>query len=217
MTIAEGEVSALLAGNDLLEYDSASRAVSGILAFNACWLPDDEELLIGLRPNDLHRLSLQYIEDQYAITIELERPTEEGYPTVTLQDDKVTHMIEKRRIVPEDLHLTQQGYRWDCCLSLGEPSAASLPLPEFASHLIIPFLYRLSYAHRHGVDATRRHLWPEYSHGVEGLEERLDEHRSGKAIMPAATAARMRQRIKEQKEQRARWHQFETMLDRSLN
>lgn len=214
MTIADGEVGALLAQNDRLEYSATSRTVSGILVFNACWLPDDEELLIGLRSKDQHRLSLQYIEDQYAVTIELERLTEEGYPAVTLQDGKVARMIERLKVAPEDLHLTRQGHNWDCCLSLGEPSAADLPLPEFVYRLVIPFLYRLSYAQRHGLNATRRDLWPEYSHGTEGLEERLAEHQSGNAIMPAITADRIEQHIKEQ---RAFEHKVETTLARSLN
>ena len=41
--------------------------------------------------------------------------------------------------------------------------------------LVIPFFYQLSYTEKFGIDASRKDLWGEYSHGEKGRWEHLIE------------------------------------------
>ena len=44
-------------------------------------------------------------------------------------------------------------------------------LKEFMDEMVVPFFYRLLYIDAHGLGAARQNLWPEYSHGDQGLQE----------------------------------------------
>ena len=43
------------------------------------------------------------------------------------------------------------------------------------TELVVPFFYRLAYTDRYGLDAAKRDLWGEYSHGDEGFREYENE------------------------------------------
>ena len=56
-------------------------------------------------------------------------------------------------------------------LSLKDGGNRNFRIQDFFPELVIPFFYYLSYTDRYGIDASRKDLWGEYSHGDRGRLE----------------------------------------------
>ena len=57
-----------------------------------------------------------------------------------------------------------------CCLGFEVDTGERFRLSEFIRSLVVPFFYRVAYVERYGLDASRRDLWPTYTHNLEETE-----------------------------------------------
>ena len=122
-----------------------------------------------------------FIEDEYRICVSTKPETFiASHRDVYIIGNAVNQISKKERCQPIDLHLqkiSSYPYIHKCCLLLGNPEVANKPLLEFINEAIIPFLYRLSYISKKGLQKARENLWPEYSHENVGRLEYLQEHK----------------------------------------
>ena len=81
-------------------------------------------------------------------------------------------IAEQEGVDAIDLHFYSDG---SCCLGLRFAPEGRLTIDGLMTRLVIPFFYRLSYTDKHGLEAGRRDLWGEYSHGEAGFDEYLRE------------------------------------------
>ncbi|MDE2688450.1 MAG: SEC-C domain-containing protein [Chloroflexota bacterium] len=107
-----------------------------------------------------------------ALRIKLDEPDHNGWPTVYEVGARHPLIAERENIEVIDLHFFTDGA---CCLGLQLYANDPVTFEEFMGDLVIPFFYRLSYTDAHGLSAARQHLWGEYSHGDQGLQEYLSD------------------------------------------
>ena len=169
-----------LATHQGLRYLKKIQVLKGDVAFECCYEP-----ALGFKPNipenSYLRHSPHFISDSWKIAIclapEHTDPNEE-YPLTCILDAKRLDIVVENQEVESiaDLHINTESPPYMCCLLLGKPKIAQLPLPEFIIEAVVPFLYRLSYVERFGLQEARDNLWGEYAHGKEGLLERKEEY-----------------------------------------
>ena len=93
-------------------------------------------------------------------------------PPCTKVGDRHARIAAREQVDAIDLHFYPDGV---CCLGLQPLADRRMTLKEFLDEMVVPFFYRLSYTEVHGLEAARRHLWGEYSHGDSGLREYLSD------------------------------------------
>ncbi len=160
-----------------LQYDISRKILAGELDFSACWHKDKWQIEREIPLDGDSRLLANFIEDSHSIEISLAEPDNLGvsHPKVIAADTKrISSIIDSLRIPMIDLHIFDTDR--SCCLMLGQPKLGKKPLPFFIGEAVVPFFYRISYVERHGLEAARRELWGEYSHGTRGLQEWLLEN-----------------------------------------
>ncbi len=159
-----------------LRHDGSRNVLLGELAFSACWHKDRRQLKREIPLDSNSREFPNFIEDSHSIEIllsEESRDLNERHPKVIASDvERIDHTVVSKSINLIDLHIYEDR---SCCLMLGQPQLAELPLPSFIGNVVVPFFYRISYVERHGLTMARSELWGEYSHGAEGLRERSYE------------------------------------------
>lgn len=169
-----------LAAHQGLRYLEKSQVLEGDLAFECCYEPASG-FQHSIPENSYLRNSPHFISDSWKSAIYLApeyADQNEGYPLTCISDTKrLDSIVENQEVANKaDLHINTKSPPYVCCLLLGEPRIAKLPLPEFIVEAVLPFLYRLSYVERFGLQEARDNLWGEYKHGKEGLLERKEEY-----------------------------------------
>ena len=115
-----------------------------------------------------------YIQDVFEIEMRLgpESVGPEGWPRVYEVGGRIRSIAEKWAVPKIDLHVYEDE---SFCLGLTCSPSRRPSLRWLIESLVVPFLYRLAYVDRFGVEAARRDLWGEYSHGRAGLDEYRQE------------------------------------------
>lgn len=155
-----------------LQYHRQEQRITGELDFCASYdAPSGKLHIEGIEHDDSIRESNRAICDVFEIEIRLDPKSidpKNGWPIVYEVGGRLRTIAEKRAVEPRDLHLYPDGA---CCLSIRDSRERNLTLHRFLHDLVTPFFYRLSYVDRFGLEAARRDLWGEYSHGEDGIRE----------------------------------------------
>ena len=164
-----------------MRHDPNSQFLHGRISFTARWNPEIQKLEVHAESDSKHRNSEYFIEDEYRILISTNsKKFIHDHRDVYIIGDRPRIIANRHKLEIEDLHLTyisNTSSVYKCCLLQGEPSLANKPLNEFIDEAIIPFLYRLSYLSKHGIEKTKINLWDDYSHFNEGRKEYLAKNR----------------------------------------
>jgi len=147
-----------------LRYESSSLTIIGELGFRAAYNTVLGELIIGDNANGMAR----FICDVFEIEIHLDDLDGNGWPKVYEIGGRSHQIAQKCNVEIKDLHINPDG---TCCLGLKYGGNRNFRIKEFFPELVIPFFYQLSYTEKFGIDATRKDLWGEYSHGEKGRAE----------------------------------------------
>ena len=151
-----------------LRHQPDASVIEGELELRAAYDSRGQKLHIG---RDVATASMDsYLCDSFSIRIELDTLDQNGWPTVYEVGGRHTVIADRENVETIDLHFYPNGA---CCLGLQFLADRRTTLKEFLDELVGPFFYRLSYTDVHGLEAARRYLWAEYSHGVQGLREYL--------------------------------------------
>lgn len=161
-------------------YDRDSQVLHGRIGFAARWIPKIERIELNPQINN-NEYDKYFIEDEYRICVSTKQETFiASHRDVYIIGNVPNQISKNEKCQPIDLHLQKIGsypYIHKCCLLLGDPEVANKPLLEFTNEAIVPFLYRLSYISKKGLQKARKNLWSEYSHENEGRLEYLQEHK----------------------------------------
>ena len=109
-----------------------------------------------------------FVVDQFVIAILMNEKDRNGWPKVYDVTKRHRSIARRNRTHAADLHFYEDGY---ACLGLSYPWDPPFTLRDFVAGLVEPFFYRLAYVDLFGLSAGRTDLWPEYSHGKDGLKE----------------------------------------------
>ena len=155
-----------------LQYHRQEQRITGELDFCASYdAPSGKLHIEGIEHDDSIRESNRAICDVFDIEIRLDPKSidpKNGWPIVYEVGGRLRTIAEKRAIERADLHLYEDCA---CCLGIRYSRERNLTLHRFLHDLVTPFFYRLSYVDRFGLEAARRDLWGEYSHGEDGIRE----------------------------------------------
>ena len=146
-----------------LEYKPDSGTIEGRLGFCAAFDRMSGQLLLG--DSTEIRAMDTFLCDAFAVTVDLRATGPDGWPSIREVGNRSVAIAKKNNCPLIDLHLFENG---TFCLGLSYAPSRNLTLQRFVQELVVPFLYRLAYADRHGLEAARAHLWGEYSHGDGG-------------------------------------------------
>ena len=149
-----------------LKFDPSSNEIAGKLSFCAGFDSGSGKIRIG--EDDLAKSMDSFLCDSFLIRIALDFPDKYGRPMVFLSGDRVNRLAKSQSVEPVDLHFYSNGA---CCLGITYVPDRKQTLEGFLKELLIPFFYRVSFTEKHGIDAARRDLWGEYSHGARGIQE----------------------------------------------
>jgi hypothetical protein len=153
-----------------LRLDLDDRRIVGDLSFCATYDSKSEKLWIGDEIEN--RSNSRFLCDTYSVIVELDSIDANGWPAVREVGGRYLRIADKEEVEILDLHFFPDGR---CCLGINLSIERRLTIERFVQELLIPFLYRLSYVDAYGIDAARRDLWGEYSHGDRGLWQHADE------------------------------------------
>lgn len=171
MRLADTDIDWLRSFFPSLVYDTKAQEITGELSFCACYDKTTKEVRIELldRDDDI-RNSRGVLCDVFEIEISLgpEAVGSNGWPRVREVGGRYRAIAQKCNVEVIDLHFFPDGA---CCLGIQYSQDPNLTLQSFLNLRVIPFFYRLSYTERFGIDASRKDLWGEYSHGDEGFRE----------------------------------------------
>ena len=156
-----------------LEFDISSGLIYGEIDFEGFYERNAKSLMnleIGANGGLEHKRLLEnFIEDSYHIEINLSKINPlDHLPFVKETGGRVEKISQNIQCSEPDLHVFSGN---TLCLGLNNSLDPKISIIEFIQELIIPFLYRLSYAEKFGLEATRDNLWGEYSHGPAGISE----------------------------------------------
>ena len=165
MKLTTNEIEWLQSCLPNLQYESSSSIVFGKLDFRAAYNSESGEFVIGDDAMEMDR----YICDYFQIEIHLENLDENGWPKVYEVGGRYHQIAEKYNVPIGDLHINPGDAT--CCLSLKDGGNRNFRIQDFFPELVIPFFYYLSYTEKFGIDASRKDLWGEYSHGDRGRLE----------------------------------------------
>ena len=155
-----------------LFYDPESHLIRGELEFWARYDMSAKKVLIsngrfsGVSDSD------QFIHDTFEIEVGLDSRCINGWPIVWETGGRHKSIAESLGIDELDLHFYCNG---GCCLGIWMSFQKHLTIRCFILDLVVPFFLRVSYAERNGIDAARKDLWGEHSHGKRGLAEHAIE------------------------------------------
>ena len=151
-----------------LQYDEEGNRLVGELDMRACY--DGKLRSEGSQRDEHIRRSDNFIEDVFEVEIRLNAGAvgTNGWPSVYETGGRVESIARKWNIPKIDLHLFENA---SFCLGLKYAQPRRFFLRWFVRDLVVPFLYRLAYTERFGVEAARKNLWRDYSHGPAGHDE----------------------------------------------
>lgn len=154
-----------------LRYVAGRQHVVGELDLRACYDAAVGKLRMEGRGSDQRiRSAPNYIRDVFEIEMRLGSGSvgPEGWPRVYEVGGRIRSIAEKWDVPKVDLHVYDDE---SFCLGLTYSPSRRPSLRWLIENLVVPFLYRLAYVDRFGLEAARRDLWGEYSHGLAGHDE----------------------------------------------
>ena len=161
--LSAANISWLFVNQPRMRYDGRSGVISGTFSLCASWDP-----ATGLLTTNPWHPANPVIADDYELQIRLRYSTRYAglpsrYPPVYETGDRTLRMAVERGLPLADLHMYPNG---ECCLgfSVVVPCRDDFDLAKFFEEDITPWLYRLAYVERFGLERARRELWPEYDH-----------------------------------------------------
>ena len=172
MKLTDSDVEWLRASFPSLVYDQNAQRIVGELDFCACFDGVTKRMLIErLERDDTIRNSDSVICDVFEIEIRLDTDAvhPNGWPTVFEVGGRSNAIAKKCGVKKIDLHVNSCDD--SCCLGIRYAREKNLTIARFLYDLVIPFLYRMSYTDQFGIEAARKNLWDEYSHGDLGFME----------------------------------------------
>ena len=179
MRLNDDALNLLAARFPNLTYDEAAQKILGQLDFCAAY--DERTGKVTIGDEDSAKRLPSFLCDSFSVRINLARASEDDRPKVYEVGGRYEGIAANENVKPIDLHFYPDG---SCCLELNYAPDPSLTLGRFMDELVVPFFYRLSYTDRYGLEAARRNLWGEYSHGDQGYREYESEILSISAKKP---------------------------------
>ena len=170
LSLRQADLDWLAASFPGLRYDREVGVIAGELELRAAYDSELGKLRIG--SDDATAGMDSYLCDSFSIRIELDDLDRNGWPAVYEVGHRHARIADTEQVDTIDLHFYPDGA---CCLGLQPLADRRTTLKEFIDEMVLPFFYRLSYTEVHGLEAARRHLWGEYSHGDPGLREYLSD------------------------------------------
>ena len=152
-----------------LQYEEDSQKIVGELDFCAAYENKSGKVIVG----DSAKKANLFICDVFEIEICLSIPDGNRWPKVYEVGGRHHQIAKKCNVKIIDLHFYSDDDA--CCLGLKFRDNKSFSIRGFLMELVIPFFYQLSYTEKFGIDASRKDLWGEYSHGEKGRWEHLIE------------------------------------------
>ena len=174
MNITSNDLWWLWKHQPLLTLGAGASSVHGTLRVSTYYDSQSGRIVSGRRLTALsHRT---FVFGQFEIKIRLDALDANGWPKV-FEAGMLHRSIAKRHAIQvADLHFYSSGY---ACLGIRYPWDPPFTLDHFVAEMVEPFFYRLAYVDLYGLKAARADLWPEYSHGILGLVEHLQDVRRG--------------------------------------
>ena len=171
MKLTEPDIQWLSVAYPSLRFYAREKRVAGEINIAACF-DAQSGLLMSERcgRNENIRRADNFIQDVFEIEIRLDSESMSAakWPKVYETGGRVEAIAEKWKIPKIDLHLYGDD---SFCLGITYGPDKWPTLRAFIWELVVPCLYRLAYVDRFGVEAARRDLWGEYSHGPAGYGE----------------------------------------------
>ena len=155
-----------------LLYDPESHRIRGELEFWARYDISEKKVLISNGRFCSVSDSDRFIHDTFEIEVDLDSTCINGWPIVRETGRRHKSIAERLGIDELDLHIDSNGI---CCLGIRMSLQKHLTIRCFILELVVPFFFRVAYTERNGIDAARKDLWGEYSHGDRGLSEHETE------------------------------------------
>lgn len=123
----------------------------------------------GIRIDESIRQSKTFMQGVFEVEIRLSPAIgTNGWPSVYETGGRVESIARKWDVPKIDLHLFEDNA---FCLGLNCAAPRRFFLRWFVRDLVVPFLYKLAYTERFGVDAAEKELWRDYPHGQAGHDE----------------------------------------------
>ena len=154
-----------------LSYDAENNLIIGRLTFAERYDKDDD-LLKPLAPPG-EECSRMAVRDSFDVEIRLcfEPAPFNPWPPVVETGGRIQRIMEEQGIANiADMHCYPGFPENRCCLGFEVDTGEKFRLSEFIRELVVPFFYRVAYVERYGLEASRRDLWPTYSHNLEETE-----------------------------------------------
>ena len=152
-------------------YEEKGYRLLGELDIRACYDATEDKLRAeGSLPDEQVRRADNFIQDVFEVEIRLnaEAIGTNGWPRVYEIGGRVEFIAQKWNVPKVDLHVFEDD---SFCVGLKYVRPRRFILRWFVRDRVVPFLYRLAYVDRFGVEAARKDLWGEYSHGEAGYDE----------------------------------------------
>ena len=169
MKISDSDLNWLKANFPNLQYDEKSQKIKGEFDFCAAYDDESQKVIIGNLVDGTDFL----IRDVFEVEICLDDLDMNGWPKVYEVGKRHCEIAKKCNVEIADLHINPEDNT--CCLGIKRPENRTFSIKSFIYERIIPFLYRLSYVEKFGIDVSRNDRWKEYSHSEEGMKEYLAE------------------------------------------
>ena len=166
--LTDPDVAWLRSCHPSLRFDPVAGNITGELSFCASYDRDGGRLHIEGREIDGRLRDMdRFICDAFEIQIRLDSESESfrGWPRVYLVGGRAESIAMSQGVGLYDLHVEVDRA---CCLGIRYAPERDRTLERFLTELVTPFLYRLSYTDRYGIEATGKDLWGEYAHGDAG-------------------------------------------------
>ena len=163
MMLTKADIEWLADSFPSLRPDSLIANLEGEIAFCAAFDRVAGQLRIG--DGEATQALDTFLCDTFTIGVDLMCLDANGWPRVWETSGRASEVAVREDVAMIDLHFYADGA---CCLGIRSAPQRGLKIDAFLNELVIPFLYRLSYTTKYGVDAARNDLWGEYSHGDEG-------------------------------------------------
>ena len=154
-----------------LLYDAENNLIVGRLTFAEKYDQDDGLLKPLASPGE--EFSRTAVRDSFDVEIRLcfESALFNPWPPVIETGRRIQRIMEERGIANiADMHCYPGFPENRCCLGFEVDTGERFRLSEFIRELVVPFFYRVAYVERYGLEASRRDLWPTYSHNLEETE-----------------------------------------------
>ena len=172
MRLSRADVECLSSLFPSLTYDGELKRIGGRLCFGARYDGSRHKLDIVFEGEESQLEG--FLRDQFDVEIRLDEEARDrnGWPEVRETGGRCATIANKLGVPTADIHVSSDG---SCCLGIRFTQERRFSIKNFLVELVVPYFYWLSYAEQFGIDATRRDLWGEYSHGHRGMIEYHEE------------------------------------------